>query len=52
MLVELVVLYHVLCTVFCTTMNLGERTGAPLQGGGRWFESSIAHYKNTTFAEK
>src|SRR5215210_7952054 len=28
-------------------MNLGERVESPLQGGGRWFDSSIAHLENS-----
>ena len=30
--------------VFWTPMNLGEWVESPLQGEGRWFDSSIAHF--------
>jgi hypothetical protein len=38
--------------VFWTPMNLGEWVESPLQGGGRWFDSSIAHLENSAFCRK
>jgi hypothetical protein len=33
-------------------VNCGERANSPLQGGGRWFKSSIAHLEKRRFAGK
>jgi hypothetical protein len=35
-----------------TTRNSGEHSNPPLQGGGRWFEPSIAHSGKCRFAGK
>jgi hypothetical protein len=35
------------CRVFATHANTPKQAQSPLQGGGRWFESSIAHFRKS-----
>jgi hypothetical protein len=37
---------------FAFTCNARQYPFSPLQGGGRWFEPSIAHFKKWRFAGK
>jgi hypothetical protein len=40
------------CRHFATTRNPKKGVKPPLQGGGRWFETSIAHFAKTMFCRK